>query len=124
MSKKNKIIRISLIVFFSLLLIVGLIIFIIHKKNENNKPTVIPSDEPEIPEIKEDFNTASFKLIKKYSEYINFDTIIEFYKAWENAGIFDKCGAAIIPCNFKIFKKEEAQLYINKLQSIIDQMGE
>ena len=57
MSKKNKIIRISLIVFFSLLLIVGLIIFIIHKKNENNKPTVIPSDEPEIPEIKEDFNT-------------------------------------------------------------------
>ena len=75
MSKKNKIIRISLIVFFSLLLIVGLIIFIIHKKNENNKPTVIPSDEPEIPEIKEDFNTASFKLIKKYSEYINFDNI-------------------------------------------------
>ena len=65
MSKKNKIIRISLIVFFSLLLIVGLIIFIIHKKNENNKPTVIPSDEPEIPEIKEDFNTASFDELMK-----------------------------------------------------------
>ena len=25
------------------------------------------------------------------SEYIDFDTIVEFYKAWENAGIFDKC---------------------------------
>lgn len=75
MSKKNKIIRISLIVFFSLLLIAGLIIFIIHKKNDNNKPTVIPSDEPKIPEIKEDFNTASFKLIKKYNEYINYDNI-------------------------------------------------
>ena len=58
------------------------------------------------------------------SEYINFDTIIEFYKAWENAGIFDKCGAAIIPCNFKIFNKEEAQIYIDKLQSIVDQIGE
>lgn len=58
------------------------------------------------------------------SEYIDFYTIVEFYKAWENAGIFDKCGVAIIPCNFKIFNKEEAQMYINKLQSIVDQMGE
>lgn len=58
------------------------------------------------------------------SEYIDFDTIVEFYKAWENAGIFDKCGAALIPCNFKIFNKEEAQIFIDKLQSIVDQMGE
>ena len=58
------------------------------------------------------------------SEYIDFDTIVEFYKAWENAGIFDKCGAAIIPCDFKIFNKEEAQIYIDKLQSIVVQMGE
>lgn len=58
------------------------------------------------------------------SEYIDFYTIVEFYKAWKNVGIFDKCGAAIIPCNFKIFNKEEAQMYINKLQSVVDQMGE
>ena len=57
------------------------------------------------------------------SEYIDFDTIVEFYKAWENVGIFDKCGAAIVPCDFKIFNKEDAQIYINKLQSIVDQMG-
>lgn len=58
------------------------------------------------------------------SEYINVDTIVEFYRAWENAGIFDKCEAALIPCNFKIFNKEEAQIYVDKLQSIVDQMGE
>lgn len=56
--------------------------------------------------------------------YIDFDTIVEFYKAWENAGFFDKCGAAIIPCDFKIFNKEDAQIYIDKLQSIVDQMEE
>ena len=44
------------------------------------------------------------------------------YVGWENAGIFDKCGAAIIPCDFKIFNKEEAQIFIDKLQSIVDQM--
>lgn len=74
MSKKNKIIRISLIVFFSLLLIISLIVFIIHKKNDND-PIVIPNDEPKIPEIKEDFTTVSFKLIKKYDKYINYDNI-------------------------------------------------
>ena len=58
------------------------------------------------------------------SKYIDFDTIVEFYKAWENAGIFDKCGAAIVPCDFKIFNKEEVQIFIDKLQSIVDQMGE
>ena len=58
------------------------------------------------------------------SEYIDFDTIVEFYKALGNAGIFDKCEVAIVPCDFKIFNKEEAQIFIDKLQSIVDQMGE
>lgn len=58
------------------------------------------------------------------SEYIDFGTIIEFYKAWKNAGIFDKCGAAIVLCDFKIFNKEEAQIFIDKLQSIVDRVGE
>ena len=58
------------------------------------------------------------------SEYIDFDTIVEFYKALGNAGIFDKCEVAIVPCDFKIFNKEEAQIFIDKLQSIVDRMGE
>lgn len=58
------------------------------------------------------------------SEFIDFDTIVEFYNAWKNAGIFDKCGSAIVPCDFKIFNKEEAQIYVDKLQSIVVQMEE
>ena len=58
------------------------------------------------------------------SEYIDFDTIVEFYKALGNAGIFDKCEVAIVPCDFNIFNKEEAQIFIDKLQSIVDRMGE
>ena len=58
------------------------------------------------------------------SEYIDFDTIVEFYKALGNAGIFDKCEVFIVPCDFKIFNKEEAQIFIDKLQSIVDRMGE
>ena len=32
------------------------------------------------------------------NEYIDINTVLEFYKAWEGAGIFDNCAAAIIPC--------------------------
>ena len=58
------------------------------------------------------------------SEYIDLDTIVEFYKVLWNAGIFDKCEVAIVPCDFKIFNKEEAQIYVDKLQSIVDQIEE
>lgn len=58
------------------------------------------------------------------SEYIDLDAIIEFYKAWENEGIFDKCKAAVIPCDFMMLNKEEAQIFVDNLQSIVDQMGE
>ena len=39
-------------------------------------------------------------------------------------GYFDKCEVTIVPCDFKIFNKEEAQIFIDKLQSIVDQIGE
>lgn len=58
------------------------------------------------------------------SEHIDLATIIEFYKAWEDIGIFDKCAVALVPWDFKIFNKEEAKAYVNRLQSIVDQMGE
>ncbi len=86
MSKKNKIIRISLIVFFSLLLIAGLIIFIIHKKNENEKTPTIQSEEPKIPEIKEDYTNVSLNLIKTYSGFIYYDKDKNeiYYNNYEN----------------------------------------
>lgn len=53
------------------------------------------------------------------NEYINIDTVLEFYKAWESAGIFDNCGAAIVPCNVKVLGKEAAQKYCDALQEVI-----
>ena len=39
-------------------------------------------------------------------EYISLDTVFKFYEAWENAGFFDNCGAAIVPCNVKVIEKK------------------
>ena len=51
------------------------------------------------------------------SEYIDFDTIVEFYKAGENAGIFDKCGTAIVPCDFMIFSGDRNTFWTLELKS-------
>lgn len=56
------------------------------------------------------------------NEYINIGTILEFYEAWEGAGIFDRCGAAIVPCNVKVLDKESAQKYCDALQEVIKGM--
>ncbi len=56
------------------------------------------------------------------NEYINIGTVLEFYKAWEGAGIFDRCGAAIVPCNVKVLDKESAQKYCDALQEVINEM--
>lgn len=55
------------------------------------------------------------------NEYINIGTVIEFYEACERAGIFDNCGAAIVPCNVKVWDKEAAQKYCNALQEVINE---
>lgn len=56
------------------------------------------------------------------NKYIDIDTVLEFYKAWEGAGIFDNCGAAIVPCNVKVLDKESAQKYCDALQEVINEM--
>ena len=56
------------------------------------------------------------------NEYIKIDTVFEFYKAWDGAGIFDNCGAAIVPCNVKVLSKEAAQKYCDALQEVIKEM--
>lgn len=50
--------------------------------------------------------------------------LLSFIKLGRMQEFFDKCGVAIVPCDFKIFNKEEAQIFIDKLQSIVDQMEE
>lgn len=56
------------------------------------------------------------------SEYIDLNIILEYYRAWERAGIFDKCRAAIIPCNVKVLDKESAQKFCDDLQEKINSM--
>lgn len=56
------------------------------------------------------------------NEYINIGTVLEFYKAWEGAGIFDNCGAAIVPCNVKVLGKESAQKCCDALQKVINEV--
>lgn len=56
------------------------------------------------------------------NEYINIGDILEFYEAWECAGIFDRCSAAIVPCNVKVLGKEAAQKCCDALQRIINEM--
>ena len=58
------------------------------------------------------------------NKYIDIDTILEFYRAWECAGIFDYCGAAVIPCNVKVLDKESAQKYCDSLQKVINEMDD
>lgn len=58
------------------------------------------------------------------NEYIDIDTVLEFYKAWDGTGIFDNCGAAIVPCNVKVLGKEAAQKYCDDLQEVINKMND
>ena len=56
------------------------------------------------------------------NEYIDIDTVLEYYKAWEGAGIFDNCRAAIVPCNVKVLDKEAALKYCDALQEVINEL--
>lgn len=56
------------------------------------------------------------------SEYIDLSTVIQYYNAWADAGIFDNCGTAIVPCNVKVLDKESAQKFCDNLQEKINSM--
>lgn len=56
------------------------------------------------------------------NEHVDIGTVVEFYRAWEDAGIFTHCGAAIVPCNVKVLGKEAAQKYCDALQEAINKM--
>lgn len=49
----------------------------------------------------------------------------QFMKVYSNNDIFGKAKLAFVPANIKqLSHKKYAQMYIDKLQSIVDQMGE
>ena len=58
-------------------------------------------------------------------DYVDLEIMCDFLRVYEDNKIFGEATLAIVPANIKKLKhKEYAQKYIDKLQSIVDQMGE
>lgn len=58
-------------------------------------------------------------------DWIDAETMCQFMKVYSNNDIFGKAKLAFVPANIKQLRhKKYAQMYIDKLQSIVDQMGE
>lgn len=58
-------------------------------------------------------------------DWIDSETMCQFMKVYSNNDIFGESKLAFVPADIKQLKnKEAAQMYVDKLQSIVDQMGE
>ena len=58
-------------------------------------------------------------------DWIDAETMCQFMKVYSNNDVFGESKLAFVPADIKQLKhKKNAQIYINKLQSIVDQMGE
>lgn len=55
---------------------------------------------------------------------IDLETMCQFLHVYENDKAFGEAKIGVVPANIKKVSKYEAQIYINKLQSIVDEMGE
>lgn len=57
--------------------------------------------------------------------WIDAETMCQFMKVYSNNDVFGESKLAFVPADIKQLKnKEEAQMYVDKLQSIVDRMGE
>lgn len=58
-------------------------------------------------------------------DWIDMYTICDFMNVYANNKVFGEAMLALVPANIKqLSHKEYAQMYVNKLQSIVDHMGE
>lgn len=58
-------------------------------------------------------------------DWIDVETMCEFMRVYSNNDVFGEAKLAFVPANIKqLSHKKYAQIYIDKLQSIVDQMGE
>ena len=56
---------------------------------------------------------------------LDIDIVLEYFRAYEKNKVFGEAILAIVPANIKKLKyKEYAQMYIDKLQGIVNQMEE
>lgn len=59
-------------------------------------------------------------------DYVDLGTMCDFLRVYEDNKIFGEAKIAIVPSGIKHIYggKESAQVFVDKLQSIVDQMGE
>lgn len=56
---------------------------------------------------------------------IDAETMCQFMKVYSNNDVFGESKLVFVPVNIKQLRhKRDAQIYVDKLQSIVDQMGE
>lgn len=56
---------------------------------------------------------------------VDVETMCQFMKVYSNNDVFGESKLAFVPVDIKQLKnKEEAQMYVDKLQSNVDRMGE
>lgn len=56
---------------------------------------------------------------------VDAETMCQFMNLYANNKVFGEAILAFVPADIKQLKhKKDAQIYINKLQNIVDQMGE
>lgn len=57
--------------------------------------------------------------------WIDVETMYEFMRVYSNNDVFGEAKLAFVPADIKQLRhKKDAQMYIDKLQSIVDQIGE
>ena len=58
-------------------------------------------------------------------DWVDAETMYQFIKVYSNNNVFFYFYLALVPADIKQLKyKKDAQIYINKLQDIVNQMGE
>ncbi len=58
-------------------------------------------------------------------ECVDMGVMIDFMNLYKDEKVFDEATLAIVPANIKnLENKQEAQIYVDKLQSIVDLMKE
>ena len=90
--------------------------------NKRQKKKFIKQNMIKLRKIHPDISDIVILQFDPGNEYIDIDTVLEFYKACESDGIFDNCGAAIVPCNVKVLGKEAAQKCCDALQRVINEV--
>ena len=88
--------------------------------NKRQKKKWIKKNMFQIKKMK--FNEDDIVFFVFDSDYIDIDTVVKVYNCCYEAGIFDKCRAAILPCDIKKMDVDTAQIYIDKIQEEIDRV--